>query len=254
MKEIIVAGNWKMNKTYLEAKEFIARLNKKELFKTKVVLAVPSLYLDRLVENNEQPTVYIAAQNCNENKSGAFTGEVSSHMLASIGVQYSIIGHSERRTLYGETNETIAKKILQCLHSNVKPILCVGETLEEREKEETYSVIKNQLESSLAHVDISTIEKIIIAYEPVWAIGTGKTATNDQAQEVHKFIFNWLMTTYSPQIAEKIPILYGGSCNLENAKDLFSQKNIWGGLIGGASLDLEVFSKIINLAEDLNRN
>ena len=254
MKKIIVAGNWKMNKTYLDAKEFVAKLNKKEPFFSDVILGVPSLYLDILFTNNIHKNVHIAAQNCSEHKSGAFTGEISSHMLASIGIEHCILGHSERRTLYGETDETINLKIKKCLLSKIHSIFCIGETLAERESNKTFDIIESQLSLGLKDISAADFSNIILAYEPVWAIGTGKTASKEQAQEVHLYIYHWLEKNYSKEIAEKTPILYGGSCNLDNAKELFSQPNIWGGLIGGASLDFDVFSEIIDVSSEINNS
>lgn len=251
-KKIIVAGNWKMNKTYLEAKEFIAKLNKLPELKTRTIIASPSLYVDTLFINNEKKNVFLALQNCSAYESGAYTGEISAKMIASLQLRYCIIGHSERRQYFGETDESIADKLTLLIQNNVSPIFCVGETLEEREKNETFNIIRRQLLRGLKGVDHENIQKVIIAYEPVWAIGTGVTASKEQAEEVHKFIFDLLSEIYSSEISKRVPILYGGSCNEKNAEELFKQPNIWGGLIGGASLNIESFYNIMQTAEKIN--
>jgi triosephosphate isomerase len=252
MKRIIVAGNWKMNKTYLEAKEFIAKLNQKQNFNTEVILAVPSLYADTLYINNEHERVNIILQNCSSYEEGAYTGEISANMIASLAMKYCIVGHSERREFFGETDQAISQKVNQLLKKNVSPILCVGETLPIRIENKTFDMLRNQLRLCLHDVKKNSIAKMVIAYEPVWAIGTGKTATKEEAQEVHRFIYHFMADQYGEELAAEVPILYGGSCNEKNAKELFSQPNIWGGLIGGASLEIASFTKIIDIAEKLN--
>jgi triosephosphate isomerase (TIM) len=251
-KKIIVAGNWKMNKTYLEAKEFIAKLNKLPELKTKTIIATPNIYVDTLYINNERENVFIAMQNCSSFESGAYTGEISAKMIASLQLKYCIVGHSERRQYFGETDEIIANKLSLLIQNNVSPIFCIGETLEEREKNETFNVLRRQLMRGLKGIDAENMKKIVIAYEPVWAIGTGVTASKEQAEEVHQFICHLLSEIYTPELAKQIPILYGGSCNEKNAEDLFNQPNIWGGLIGGASLDIESFYSIMQIAEKIN--
>ncbi len=252
MKKIIVAGNWKMNKTYLEAKEFIVKLNQKSAFQTEVILAVPSLYSDTLFINNQKENVHIVLQNCSSYEEGAYTGEVSAYMIASLNMKYCIVGHSERRILFGESDLIVSKKVEFLIKNKITPIFCIGETLGEREAEATFKVLENQLELGLQNTTVDNIRNVIIAYEPVWAIGTGKTATKEQAQEVHSFIYNYLIKKFGIAIANNLPILYGGSCNEKNAEELFSMPNIWGGLIGGASLNIESFTNIIDIAEKLN--
>jgi triosephosphate isomerase len=251
-KKIIVAGNWKMNKTYLEAKEFIAKLNQLPDYTSQVIIAAPSLYVDTLFINNQKENLALALQNCSAYESGAFTGEISARMIASLQLKYCIVGHSERRSYFEETDEIISDKIAQLIHYNVQPIFCIGETLQEQKVNETFNVIRKQLVRGLEKVPVEKIGNIVLAYEPVWAIGTGMTATKEQAAEVHKFIFQLLSEIYNPEAAARIPILYGGSCNEKNAEELFYQPHIWGGLIGGASLDVNSFYKIIQIAEKIN--
>ena len=240
-----------MNKDYLEAKEFVVKLNRKEIVNSEVLLGVPSLYADTLFQLNEKERVSIMLQNSSSFESGAYTGEVSARMIASTGIKFCLAGHSERRTLYHETNEEIGKKVGQLIKYHVTPILCIGETKQEREQGKTYEVIKDQLESVVEPMSAEDTLKIIIAYEPVWAIGTGLTATEAQAEEVHNFIYQYLENIHGHDVAGRIPILYGGSCNEKNARNLFSQPHIWGGLIGGASLNLDSFSMIIDIAESI---
>lgn len=251
-KKIIVAGNWKMNKTYLEAKEFIAKMNQLPTLNTQVVLATPSLYVDTLYTNNQKENIALALQNCSAYEGGAYTGEISAKMIASLGIKYCLVGHSERRQYFGETDEQLNEKIHQLLKNKISPIFCIGETLAEREEDNTFNVIRRQLVRGLKGVPIENLESIIIAYEPVWAIGTGVTATSAQAEEVHKFIYQLLAELYNSDVANRVAILYGGSCNEKNAEELFAQPNIWGGLIGGASLQIDSFYSIMSIAEKLN--
>ena len=251
-KKIIVAGNWKMNKTYLEAKEFIAKLNKLPELKTTAIIATPSLYIDTLFMNNERENVFLASQNCSSFEGGAYTGEISAKMLASLQLKYCIVGHSERRQYFGETDEIIADKLSLLIQNKVSPIFCIGETQEEREKNETFNVLRKQLMRGLRGITKDSIQSVVIAYEPVWAIGTGVTATKEQAEEVHQFICHLLSEIYTPEIGKQIPILYGGSCNEKNAEELFHQPNIWGGLIGGASLNIDSYYSILQIAEKIN--
>lgn len=252
-KKIIVAGNWKMNKTYLEAKAFIARLNQLPELNTKTILATPSLYIDTLFINNQRKNIYLAPQNCSAYEpSGAYTGEVSAHMIASLQLQYCLVGHSERRQLFQETDEMIADKITHLLSHTITPIFCIGESLQERDKNETFNVLRRQLLRGIKNISPEKIAQLIIAYEPVWAIGTGKNATKEQAEEVHNFIHQILSEVYTPAIADQVPILYGGSCNEKNAEELFSQPHIWGGLIGGASLNIDTFYSIMQIGEKIN--
>lgn len=251
-KKIIVAGNWKMNKTYLEAKSFISRLNQLPELKIKTIIATPSLYVDTLLINNQKGNVSLALQNCSDKEAGAYTGEISAQMIASLDLKYCIVGHSERRQYFNETDDVVSNKIGLLIKNNVTPIFCIGESLIERETNETYNVIRRQILKGLKNVTPESILKIIIAYEPIWAIGTGVNATKEQAEEVHYFIYQLLSELYTKEIANVIPILYGGSCNEKNAEELFSQPHIWGGLIGGASLNIDTFYTIMQTAEKIN--
>lgn len=253
MRQKIVAGNWKMNKTLEEANtlasEVAGMVESEVKGDTKVILCVPFPYLHpvkKLVGNNTR--ISVGAQNCNDNEWGAFTGEVSAPMIASLGISCVIIGHSERRQYYGETAQLLAKKIDVALKHNLIPIFCCGEPLEVRERNEHEALVKQQVEESLFHLDAGSVSKIIIAYEPVWAIGTGKTATAQQAQEMHAVIRGHLATKYGQAVADGISILYGGSVNAGNAKELFANPDVDGGLVGGASLKSREFVEIIKSA------
>jgi len=246
MSRKLVVGNWKMNLTLEQSKELIQDVVGRVPFHSYIVIAPPVAYLHPLKEFIVgKKNVHLAAQNVHHEEFGAFTGELSAPMLASLGVEYCIVGHSERRTYFKEKNETLAQKITQLLNHEITPIYCVGETLEQREKGRTFEVIKKQLKEALFHLEPEQIEQVIIAYEPVWAIGTGKNATPEQAEEVHSFIRKYIANKYGEEIASEIPILYGGSINASNASALFSQPNIDGGLVGGASLNAEDFIQII---------
>lgn len=259
MRRRIVAGNWKMHTTFQEAEELLDELadglkeNKQD--DVEVVVCPPTLYAEmaldlRADEDDENEIFYsVGAQNVSEFEAGAYTGEVSAEMLASMGIEYCIVGHSERRRYFGETNACIARKVENLLKNDVSPIVCVGETLEERESGKHWEVIENQVKECLFHLQSLDFTRIIVAYEPVWAIGTGKTATPMQAQEVHAFIRNLVQEKYGKEIARVLPILYGGSCNPSNAAQLFSQADIDGGLIGGASLCAEDFIDVVNSFE-----
>lgn len=246
MREKIVAANWKMNKTMPEAIELTQAIVfglSKTAVACKVVLSPPAIYLER-VTTEVKGLAHTAAQNCSHQAKGAFTGEISTGMLASIGVEYAIVGHSERRTIFGETDAMLKDKLLRCYEQNITPIFCIGELLEERNAERHFEVIKQQLEATLFTYSTTEAAKTLIAYEPVWAIGTGLTATPEQAQEIHTYIRTLLAEKYSPEVANGITILYGGSCNAQNAAGLFAQPDIDGGLIGGASLVADDFLKI----------
>lgn len=245
----IVAGNWKMNKDYQTGLELISEavyMIKDELHKdVTTIFATPYIHLSSVQKlMNAEQNFYVAAQNCHHEKSGAYTGEISAEMLKSVGVSYVIIGHSERREYQKEDSELLAKKVNIALENNLIPIFCIGEKLEERESNVHFDTVKKQIEESLFHLSEIQIKSIVLAYEPVWAIGTGKTASPEQAQEMHAFIRGVIAAKYSPEISESISILYGGSCNPSNAKVLFSQKDIDGGLIGGASLKSRDFTDI----------
>ena len=248
MRKKIAAANWKMNGTYQQAEKLLEDvLNRSSGLKEnqQVLFAVPFPYL--IMANSRiaaEQNFFVAAQNCSHEKSGAFTGEVSAEMLHSIGVRYCIIGHSERRQYFSETDQQLAQKTDQCLANNIIPIFCCGETLDVREKGQQNELVAQQLKNALFHLEAAVLEKIIIAYEPVWAIGTGKTATSEQAQEMHAYLRSVISKKYNTS-AEKIPILYGGSVTPSNAQELFSQPDIDGGLVGGASLVAEDFIQIV---------
>lgn len=248
MRRKIVAGNWKMNLDFQEAQdlvETISNLCEEKQPDCDIVICPPFPYLEMLTDMaDETQCFYVGAQNVNDNESGAFTGEVSAKMLDSLGTNFCIVGHSERRSYYNEDNATIAVKIKKLLEYQIVPIYCVGESLEERENGTYFDVIKKQIEEGLFHINDSDIENVVVAYEPVWAIGTGKTATPQQAQEIHKYIRSLVSGKYGEEIAGQMRILYGGSCNAKNAAELFAQADIDGGLIGGASLKAEDFVAI----------
>lgn len=245
----IVAGNWKMNMNYKEANLLFDSLLTSGDFPddVQILLAPPTLYLSEFaMRATAEPSVKLAAQNVHYMENGAFTGEISVTMLASISVEYCIIGHSERRTIFRESNEDIGKKAAALIQHGITPVICVGEMLDDRYENRQNDVVLNQLSASLSQIANEDVGKVIVAYEPVWAIGTGQTATSAQAQEMHSYIRESLQKKYSSQVAEVIPILYGGSCNAGNAAELFSQPDIDGGLIGGASLKESEFIKIIH--------
>ncbi|WP_375168630.1 triose-phosphate isomerase [Sneathia sanguinegens] len=246
MRKIIIAGNWKMNKTCTETREFFESLLPKiEGLSRNVVVGVPFTSLQEAVKLTKGSIVKIAAQNINPNEKGAYTGEVSPLMLKDLGVEYVILGHSERRAYYHETNEFINEKVKSALKHDLRPILCIGEKLEDRENGTTTEVVKEQLVEGLKGVSKEDITKVVIAYEPIWAIGTGKTATPEIAQEVHSFIRNLLTSLYTKELAEEVTVQYGGSMKPSNVVDLLKQKDIDGGLIGGASLEPESFVELI---------
>ncbi|MGR8979904.1 MAG: triose-phosphate isomerase [Gammaproteobacteria bacterium] len=247
MRRSLVVGNWKMNGTLAGAealaKGIIAGLGSDN--KADIAVCAPYVHIPLISEVVKNTRLALGSQNVADKPSGAFTGEVSAAMLKEFGCQYAIVGHSERRTYYGDNNESVAARFCQAQSQNIIPILCVGETLEQREQDLTFAVIDSQLDAVIEAAGIKAFDSAVIAYEPVWAIGTGKTATDDQAQEVHKYIRNYLALK-DPAVAEKVQILYGGSAKPENAKGLFAMPDIDGGLIGGASLDADSFLKIYN--------
>ena len=248
MRKKIVAGNWKMNNNLQEgldlAKDLNEALKGKDL-KCDVVLGTPYIHLASVVDAVDADKIGVAAQNSADKVSGAYTGEVSAAMVASTGAKYVILGHSERRAYYHETAEILKEKVVLALENDLTPIFCIGEVLEEREAEKHFDVVKAQIEESLFDLSAEDFSKIVLAYEPVWAIGTGKTASSEQAQEIHAFIRKTLVEKYGAEIADKTSILYGGSCNASNAKELFSNPDVDGGLIGGASLSVENFLPVI---------
>ncbi len=247
MRRKVIAGNWKMNMLPNEAIEYIDKLVPlvKDT-KNEVILCVPYTDLFYALLTAQNTNIKIGAQNMHFAEKGAYTGEVSAKMLKSINVEYVIIGHSERRQYFNETDETVNKKIKSAFENGLKPIVCVGETLEERESGKTESIITKQTELALEGLTNEQVENTIIAYEPIWAIGTGKTATSEDANNSIKAIRNKIEELYGKDVAEKVIIQYGGSVKSKNAKELFSMSDIDGGLVGGASLDPEEFSKIVN--------
>jgi triosephosphate isomerase len=246
-----IAGNWKMNKTVDEALDLVRQLKTSlsNIGEVEVAVAPPFTALYPISLELKGSSIRLAAQNLFYEEKGAFTGEISPLMLREIGCQYVIIGHSERRQFFGETEETVNRKIRAALSQNLKPIFCVGESLKEREGGETFSVIGRQVEGGLRNIVDKEMANIVIAYEPVWAIGTGKTATPEQAEEVHRFLREQLERLCSREIGEKVRIQYGGSVTPENIKGLMSQEDIDGALVGGASLKWESFSKIVRFKE-----
>ncbi len=249
MRKIVIAGNWKMYKLLSEAvetalalKSLVANANRCE-----VIIAPVFVHLKTIADRLEGSNIKVAAQNCSfESKFSANTGEVSADMLKDIGASHIIIGHSERRQFYGETNDTVNRKTKSALLSGLTAIVCVGEMLDEREAGNAENVVKTQLVNSLQGLTTSDMERIIIAYEPVWAIGTGKTATPEQAQEMHAFIRKTIVETHGNEVANATRILYGGSVKPENIKILMSQTDVDGALVGGASLEANSFAQIVN--------
>lgn len=248
MRKYIIAGNWKMNKNLSEAIQLVSdlkiELNGKNL-NAEVVVAPPFISLEAVKTLIKDTDIKLGAQNMHSVDSGAFTGEVSADMLKNVGCEYVILGHSERRTIFGESDEFINQKVKQALKNNLTPILCCGESLEERENGTTFKVVEQQIKTCLNNLSEEEIKNTVIAYEPIWAIGTGKTATPEQAQEVHEFIRNLLVKLTSVETAQEITIQYGGSVNAKNAKDLLSKPDIDGALVGGACLKADSFREII---------
>ncbi|MDH5637580.1 MAG: triose-phosphate isomerase [Nitrospinota bacterium] len=247
MRKIIIAGNWKMNNTISQAQDLIAALIKNggDMHKVEVIVAPPFTALRSVYDILGQSSVHVAAQNLFWEESGAYTGEVSPMMVKEAGCKWVIIGHSERRQIFGETDETVNKRTAAALGSELKPIVCIGETLEERDAGQTFDVLHRQLDGGLKGLTEENMAKITIAYEPVWAIGTGKTATPAQAQEAHEKIRAKLSSMFGAGVAEKVRILYGGSMKPANALELLSLPDVDGGLIGGASLKAHDFVDII---------
>lgn len=249
MRKQIAAANWKMNLTYQQGEKLLDEILGAGIVlgpDQQVFFAVPFPYLLMTrSEVEEEPNYYAAAQNCHQHRSGAFTGEISAEMLHSLAVPYCIIGHSERREYNNETHEMLAQKVSCCLENYITPLFCCGEPLPVREAGSQNDFVAKQLKESLFHLGETDIRKIIIAYEPIWAIGTGKTASSDQAQEMHRFIRSVVAGQFSEEVAGGIPILYGGSVKASNAKELFSCPDVDGGLVGGASLVAADFIEII---------
>jgi len=249
----VIAGNWKMFKTNSEALQLANQIKIKttDINNTKVIICPPSTALAVVNEVTKESTVSLGAQNFYWEKEGAFTGELSPGMIKSTGATYVLIGHSERRQYFGETDETVNKKINAALENGLNPIVCVGETLEERESNITDKIVGKQITGALQNFDAAAASKLIIAYEPIWAIGTGKTATPEQAQEVHKMIRELIRSLYNDDVADNMIIQYGGSVKPENAEILLGQNDVDGALVGGACLKADSFSEIIHIAEGL---
>jgi triosephosphate isomerase len=250
MRTKIVAGNWKMNKNFQEAKaltsELLGMINDEVNGNVKVVLCVPFPYLDAVQSMlGKHNRIAVGAQNCSEHVSGAYTGEVAAPMLKSMDIPYVIIGHSERRQYFNEGGALLAKKVDMALASSLTPIYCCGEPLEVRERNEHEALVRKQVEESLFHLSAEALQKVVIAYEPVWAIGTGKTASAQQAQDMHAVIRQHLAGKYGKVVADTITILYGGSVNAGNSNELFACPDVDGGLVGGASLKSREFTDII---------
>ena len=251
MRKVIVAGNWKMNKTAKEAAQFFNELKPlvADVKNAGIIIGAPFTALETATRETAGSNIKIAAENMNAKESGAYTGEVSPLMLKDLGVEYVILGHSERREYYHETDEIINEKVKSALAHDLKPILCIGEKLEEREAGTTNDVVKTQIVGGLKDVTAAEMANVVLAYEPVWAIGTGKTATPEQAQEVHAFIRGLLTDLYGKEVAENVTVQYGGSMNDANAADLIAQTDIDGGLVGGASLIPEKFTVIVKAGD-----
>lgn len=247
MRKPLLAGNWKMNTTSTEAVQLVTDLKKLvDGVNDRDILVCPPFTAICEVSNALRDSVImVGAQNVFWEEKGAFTGEVSAQMLKSVGCTYVIIGHSERRQYFGETDETVNKRVHAAIKHNLKPIVCVGETLEQREKNETLKVIEKQIRGGLKELSVVSCQLLVIAYEPVWAIGTGKTATPEQAEEVHAFIRKLVGEIFGKETADQVRILYGGSMTPDNVKTLMSQPDIDGGLVGGASLKADSFAKIV---------
>jgi triosephosphate isomerase (TIM) len=244
----IVAGNWKMNKTLEESVELAKAVSTKAIpARVELVLCVPFVNIQSVQKViAKKKKIHLGAQNMHQEAKGAYTGEISADMLLAAGVSHVIVGHSERRQYFGESDSLLANKVDVCLAKGLVPIFCCGEPLEIREAKKHVSYVEEQLRNSLFHLSAEQLLNVVIAYEPIWAIGTGLTASTEQAQEMHAAIRKFLKNQYGNDVAKQIPILYGGSCNAKNARELFAQKDVDGGLIGGASLIADDFVSIAN--------
>lgn len=254
MRRLLIAGNWKMNCGPYDAAELLEGLieKKSEIDENVDVLVCPPFVsIGMAVKYLYDTDIQVGAQNLHFEENGAYTGEISGSMLAESGCNYVIVGHSERRQYFGETDKTVNKRVHKALEHKLAPIVCVGESLEQRKSDKHFGLVKNQITAALHEVSEKDILDVVIAYEPIWAIGTGETASPEQAQEMHEHIRSVLTELYDEDTAEQINILYGGSMKPGNANELLGQKDVDGGLIGGASLDAESFSEIITIAEDL---
>ena len=249
MRKNIVAGNWKMNKTLQEGIELAKELNEalaNETPNCDVIICTPFIHLAKVSDIINHDVIKLGAENCADKASGAYTGEVSAEMVKSTGAEYVILGHSERREYYNETPEILKEKVDLALANGLKILFCIGESLEQREANEQNAVVKAELEGSVFHLTAEQFSNIVIAYEPIWAIGTGKTATAEQAEEIHAYIRSVVAEKYGAEVAANTSILYGGSCKASNAPELFAKPDIDGGLIGGASLKVDDFKGIID--------
>jgi triosephosphate isomerase len=247
MRKQIVAGNWKMNKDYVDSEILVAKLlSQHKHSNTEVIIAPPFTNLLASINALKGSSIEVAAQNMHFAESGAYTGEISAAMLKSIGVETVILGHSERRAYFNESDDLLAKKVDTALAHDIRVIFCFGEELKDRKSENENSVVESQIKKALFHLPESAWGQIVLAYEPVWAIGTGETATPAQAQDMHAFIRKTLANAYSQNLADSVSILYGGSVKSSNAEEIFSKTDVDGGLIGGAALDAEHFTAIVN--------
>jgi len=249
MRKKIVAGNWKMNKNLQEGVALATELNdilKADKPNCEVIICTPFIHLAKVSEAINHSVMQLGAENCADKEKGAYTGEVSAEMVKSTGAEYVILGHSERREYYHETPEILKEKVQLALQNGLKVIFCIGESLAQREAGEQNQVVKAELEGSVFNLEEADFRKLVIAYEPIWAIGTGKTATSDQAEEIHAYIRSVIADRYGKAVAEDTSILYGGSCKASNAPELFAKPDIDGGLIGGASLKAPDFKGIID--------
>jgi triosephosphate isomerase len=251
MPQKIVAGNWKMNLNASEGMALISDIkaycDQHDAGDTLVIMAPPTLYLTEAEARVKGSSVIIAAQNCHSEQSGAYTGEISASMLKASGIEWAIIGHSERRQYFHEDGPFLNAKLKQCFEQGVRPILCVGEVLDDRKAGRQEEVVKLQLEEALREIPDSNLGDLVIAYEPVWAIGTGETASPEQAQEMHAFIRSWLKESFGVNLADAVSILYGGSVKPDNAESIFGKPDVDGGLIGGASLKADSFTELIRI-------
>jgi len=249
MRQKIVAGNWKMNNDKKATSNLIKGIRKSikklPLENTRIIVSPTFVNLSLAIKRAKKSEIEVVAQNMHQAKSGAFTGEISADMLKSIGIKSVILGHSERRTHFGETDKILAEKVNTAIENGLEIIFCFGEVLEDRKSEQHFEVVKSQLENGLFHLESSVFKSIILAYEPVWAIGTGETASPEQAQEMHVFIRSIIEEKYNKEVSENISILYGGSVKPGNAEEIFSKPDVDGGLIGGAALKVEDFTAII---------
>jgi len=249
MRKQVVAGNWKMNKNVQEstqlATEIVSKVKDLTLNNTRVIVTPTFVNISEVVNVTKGSAVEVAAQNMHQAKSGAYTGEISAEMLTSLGLKTVILGHSERREYFGETDAILAKKVDAALENNLEVVFCFGEVLEDRKSDNHFNVVESQIKNGLFHLEASAWKNIILAYEPVWAIGTGETASPEQAQEMHAFIRKIVADKYNQEVADSVSILYGGSVKPSNAKEIFSKEDVDGGLIGGAALNSDDFVSLV---------